>query len=300
MPDFILEIAENERYVSMHRGLVVVREQEKILGELPVDALLSVILSADGITLSKKFLERMAEENIPVIICGANYMPLSIATPVSAHYRPLAVARLQVEASPVLYKQLWKRVVEMKITNQANALELCRGKNEPALVKLRDKARRVKSGDVENQEGQAARLYWNALFGGNFLRNPDEGGINALLNYGYAVLRAACARAICACGLLPLFGIHHSNAYNAFCLADDMMEPLRPLVDVEVFRLAEQGGKLELNPKSKRTLLRVLQSVMLLENEQSSLVPLTQKMAQSLVRSLSEKEMRLELPLLLV
>ncbi len=300
MPDFILELAENNRYISIQRGLVVVREQEKTLGELPVDSLLAVILSGDGITLSKKFLERMAEENIPVIICGANYMPLSIATPVSAHYRPLTVARLQIEASPVLYKQLWKRIVEIKITNQANALELCRGKAEPVLTKLRDKAKRVKSGDVENQEGQAARVYWNALFGGDFLRDPDEEGINSMLNYGYAVLRAACARAICACGLLPLLGIHHSNGYNAFCLADDLMEPFRPLVDLEVFRLAETGNKLELTPKNKRVLLRVLQSVMLLDNEQSSLVPLTQKTAQSLVRSLNEKEMRLALPLLMI
>ena len=299
MPDYVLEIAENARHIRASRGFVIIEEKATELGRIPIDSILTVILSADGLTLTKDFLARMAAENIPVIICGKDYMPTSIASPLSAHYRSLGVLRKQIEASSVLYKQLWKAVVESKISNQAQTMLACRPEADETAARLRDKARRVKSGDSENQEGQSARLYWPALFGKDFFRNPDGGGLNTALNYGYAVLRAAVARAVCGAGLLPMLGIHHANSYNAFCLADDLMEPLRPLVDRLIFELSDKRETLELTPENKRIICRLLRRKVFIGGESLALTSTAASIAQSLTRSLNEGRMDLKLPQLL-
>lgn len=201
MADYLLEIAENGRHVCVQRGHVVILENGEVLGRIPVDALGAVILSAEGVTLSRHFMARMAEERVPVIICGADYMPLSMALPYSAHYKNLAVVKKQMEASPVLKKQLWKILVEAKIRNQAHALSLCAPERADVREELRLLAGKVRSGDADNKEAHAARLYWPALFGREFTRDVGADGINAFLNYGYAVVRASCARALCGTGL---------------------------------------------------------------------------------------------------
>ncbi len=225
MADRILEISENQRYVSVQRGSVLVHQGDELLGQVPIDSLSAVILSAEGLTVSQHFLARMAENNIPVVICNKKYMPVSIALPYDAYYRSLPVVTAQLQASPVLKKQLWQRLVTAKIQNQAAVLVQCR-KEQRTIDRLLKLAKTVRSGDTDNKEAQAARFYWPALLGKGFIRDRDGEGLNIFLNYGYTLLRATCARALCGSGFLPIFGIHHHNSYNAFCLADDMMEPL--------------------------------------------------------------------------
>lgn len=132
MNECILEIAENDRYLCIERGHVLVTQRDIILGQIPVDSLGGVLLTAEGISLSKRFLERMGEENIPVFICGKQYIPVSICTPVSPHYKHLAVVQSQLSTSPILKKKIWKHIVENKIRNQNAALKLCHGKTMPA------------------------------------------------------------------------------------------------------------------------------------------------------------------------
>ena len=149
---------------------------------------------------------------------------------------------------------------------------------------------------VINKEAQTARLYWPALLGADFLRNPEGGGPNAALNYGYAILRSACARAICGAGLLPLLGIHHHNAGNAFCLADDMMEPLRPFMDYRVFQLYADNAEVILTPQNKRRLAAILGEAFPFGGEQVSLSALVTRMAQGLARSFLQGSPQWTLP----
>ena len=158
-----------------------------------------------------------------------------------------------MEVGTSLKKRLWKQVVEAKIKNQAAVLNAI---GQDGTI-LKPYYSNVKSGDSDNREGIAARVYWNALFGKGFVRDTDEEGINTLLNYGYAVLRAGMARAIMGSGLYPAFGLFHKNRYNAFPLADDLMEPFRPFVDEIVFGLIQEGD-LTLDTGAKQALARVL------------------------------------------
>ncbi len=287
MADFILEISENNRHLCVQRGSFVVQEGKKVLGQVPIDSVNSVILSADGISLSKHFLVRAAEERIPVVICDKKYLPISIALPYGTHYKSLPVTLAQMNASPVLKKQLWQRIVTAKIHNQAAILSQCHPQH-PTVEQLTQLASKVFSGDKDNKEAQAARAYWPALLGDNFLRDQDGEGFNIFLNYGYTIVRSACARALCGAGLLPLLGLYHHNAYNAFCLADDIMEPLRPFVDKLVFSCQDAHECTELEPKHKKILAHILHSPLPFAGEEHSLASIAKLMAQGLSKSFQD------------
>lgn len=298
MADYILEIAENDRHISVQRGLVTISAEKNLLGSVPIDTIGAVLLSADGISCSKHFLMRMGEENIPVIICDKSYMPVSIALPVSAHYKHLPVARSQMEASPVLKKQLWQDIIVCKIRNQAHVLNVCHPSDTKNQEKIMLLAGRVRSGDTDNKEGQAARLYWPALMGKHFIRDSDVHDFNIFLNYGYALIRAAMARALCAAGLLPLLGIHHHNVYNAFALVDDLIEPLRPYIDLHLFPIwqREKDNFTELLPLHKKQITQFVRIPLAFCGEKHSLASITNQMAQGLVRSLTSKVPMIPLP----
>lgn len=300
MASHVLEIAENNRYLFIDHGNICIKEADKTLGQIPLDMLACVMLTAQGITVSKHFLACMGEADIPVLIMGKNYLPVSIALPVSSHYKQLTIAEEQVKAGDIIKKQIWQKIIVDKINNQAQALEKCVLSAAPGIKKHIDKleflARRVRSGDKDNKEGQAAQIYWQALFGKKFYRNQDEDGINAFLNYGYAIVRAVCARAICASGLLPQFGVHHHNQFNAFCLADDLMEPFRPFVDCLVFEYIKKNELTILDTKAKRHLSAILQCPLYLQEEESTLLPIALKAAQALYKSYCTKQVLLEFP----
>lgn len=304
MASHVLEIAENNRYLSIDHGNVCIKEAEKTLSQIPLDMLACIMLTAQGITVSKQFLASMGEANIPVLIMGRNYLPVSIALPVSSHYRHLAVAEEQIKAGDIIKKQIWQKIIISKITNQAQALEKCiidkcvlpADTTKKHSAKLKFLAGRVRSGDADNKEGQAAQIYWQALFGKGFYRDVEEEGINSFLNYGYALIRAVCARAVCASGLLPMFGVHHRNQYNAFCLADDLMEPFRPFVDCLVYEYIQEDKTPLLDTKAKRRLSTILQSPFYLQNEESTLMPIALKVAQALYKSYCAKQVLLEFP----
>lgn len=165
MGNYILEVSENSRHVRCSRGFVIVCEDSAEIGRIPIDSLVAAIISAEGATLAKSFFVRLGEANIPIIICGKDYMPLSIAAPIAAHHRHTAIAKQQVQCPPVLHKQLWKSIIQAKIHNQIATLAGFRPEQQAVLAKLHLLQRKVKSGDTDNHEAQAARLYWPALYG---------------------------------------------------------------------------------------------------------------------------------------
>lgn len=205
---------------------------------LPLEDLNALLLESPRVTLTSSLLAACQEHDVCVITCDAAHMPNGVLLPFQPHSRQGKVARIQLSWSEPLRKRLWQRVVQTKITNQADCL--ARTGSEEAGHRLRILAGQVTSGDVGNLEAQAARAYWPHLFGPDFRRSGND-SINAALNYGYAVVRAFVARSQVAHGLIPTFGLHHDNELNAFNLTDDMMEVFRPLVDETVKDLHQRG-----------------------------------------------------------
>jgi CRISP-associated protein Cas1 len=276
---------------------MVVRVGDDEVGRVPLDDITALILSAHQITLSKNLIVELAERKAPIITCGKDYHPVALSLPYESHHDTAGILWTQIECSKPLAKRLWQSVVKEKINNQRLVLEYF-NPSSPVLSDLDVLARRVKSGDPENMEAQAARRYWTALLGPDFRRDFQHGLENALLNYGYSVLRAGTARAACGAGLTPALGIHHHNRKNPFALVDDLMEPFRPLVDKSVRNIVDSENRPsgDLTPEIKRQLARVLDEDVALEKGNSTVMNALHRLAQTFVKSLQEKNNVLEFP----
>ena len=208
----------------------------------PIEDIGVVVLDNKQITITSGVMEALLENNCAVITCDSRSMPVGLMLPLYGNTTQNERFRHQIDASIPLKKQLWQQTVQCKINNQASVLHALRGEEVRC---MRVWAKDVRSGDAENMEGRAAAYYWKYLFGQHidgFTRDRDGVPPNNLLNYGYAILRAVVARALVTSGLLPTLGIHHHNRYNAYCLADDIMEPYRPYVDELVYNLVKNKG----------------------------------------------------------
>lgn len=221
--------------VKMDQLLIELKNDERTTRVIPIEDIGLVILEHPQITLTSILLEKLMQQKVALISCDSKYMPSGMHLPFSSNTEQTARMRHQVEASLPLKKQLWQQTVKSKIENQANVL-LRLGENNERLLYLKDK---VLSGDSKNCEAQAAAYYWKKIYGSEFARSRVKTAPNAQLNYGYAILRSLVARALVSSGMHPSFGIFHKNKYNAFCLADDIMEPYRPFVDWEVLKILE-------------------------------------------------------------
>ncbi len=297
----VVEIAEDGNHLSKHRGFMVVRCGDDETGRVPLDDMTALILTAHQITLSKALMTALAGRGVPVITSGANYHPLAITLPYGNHYDNTGVLWLQIETGLPLQKRLWQAVVREKISNQRIIMEYF-APDSPELDELRLLGRRVRSGDTQNLEAQAARYYWPVMFGPAFRRDRETGIENVMLNYGYSILRAATARAVCGAGLTPALGIHHHNRKNSFALADDLMEPFRPLVDKVVRQICNENNQrtdASLSVEDKRRLSRILDLDVRSEKGTSTLMNALNRLAQTLVNSLNEKSSNLEFPSIL-
>ena len=278
MVDRIVDIATDGQHLSAHRGFLIVERDRVEVGRVPLDDVHAVIVHAHGTTWSASLVARLAERGAPIVFCAANHSPVAVTLPIEGHHAQNARIRAQWGASKPLAKQLWRRIVAAKITMQG-ALLAAHGIDGAQAFPLI--AARVKSGDSDNVEAQAARRYWPLLMGSDFRRDRDAEGANALLNYGYAVMRASCARAIVASGLHPSIGIQHANRGNAFALADDLVEPFRPLVDAVVVALLGAGIN-TLTPEAKRRFARLIAVDLRIAGEASPVAMATIRLAQSL------------------
>ncbi|MBQ1198993.1 MAG: type II CRISPR-associated endonuclease Cas1 [Bacteroidaceae bacterium] len=208
----------------------------------PIEDIGVVVLDNQRITITTGAMEALLANNCAIITCDQRSMPVGLMLPLSGNTTQSERFRDQIDASLPLKKQLWQQTIQAKISNQAAVLATCR-KAEVGCLKAW--AKDVRSGDPDNFEGRAAAYYWRYLFGlhiDGFTRDREGLPPNNALNYGYAILRAIVARALVSSGMLPTLGIHHHNRYNAYCLADDIMEPYRPYVDEYVFQLTQKHG----------------------------------------------------------
>lgn len=248
----------NPAYLSTRNEQLVVSfpESTKKDKTIAIEDLGYVVLEHPQITLTNGLLRKLVQNKTAVITCDSQHLPCSLLQPLVGHSEQTERMRHQLNASLPLKKNLWQQTITYKINNQANHL-LQRKKNA---LKLKRWAKEVKSGDSGNHEAIAAAFYFQSLFSSiaNFSRNQKGVPPNNLLNYGYAILRAVTARALVSSGMLPSVGIFHKNKYNAFCLADDVMEPYRIYVDALVYSLVEAGGNIsELNQQLKAQLLSI-------------------------------------------
>jgi CRISPR-associated protein Cas1 len=288
----VVEIATDGRHLSIFRGFMVIAEHGEEIGRVPLDDVAAVIANAHGLTYTNNALVELSERGIPVVLCGRNHMPAAIVWPVDSHHVQTGRMNDQVAASLPLKKRLWAQVVRAKILAQGGSLAAA-GAPSGGFYLL---SRKVRSGDPDNVEAEAARRYWQLLFGPEFRRDADAGGINGMLNYGYAVLRAGVARAVMAAGLHPGFGLMHSNRSNPMVLVDDLMEPFRPTVDREVRRLVSRGVT-EVDKDSKAELARIMIIDLPTALGLSPLMTCAERLAQSLARAYAGDGDELDLPI---
>ena len=286
-----VEVAQDGRHLSVLRGFLVVKEKGEEVGRVPLDDIGVLLCNAHGLTYSTNLVTALSERGAPVVFCGRNHQPAAIALPIQGHHRQTARTRAQIEASRPLRKSLWKSLIRAKVGIQGAVLEHL-GKPAGAFQRL---AASVRSGDPDNVEAQAARRYWPLLMGEDFRRDSDGDGANALLNYGYTILRSATARSVIAAGLHPSVGVHHESQYNALCLVDDLMEPFRPIVDLVVFRLLE-AGRAEVDAETKAALADVLAFDMEGEAGVTPLATCLHRLATSLGQSYEIGKAALVLP----
>lgn len=287
----IVELTRNNCHLSVDKGFLCIRSKGGEIGREILADIETVIVGGFGITYSHTLLQRLCLHNIPLIICGANFQPAGCLLAHSANYLQTERIYQQIDASLPLKKQLWQRIIKHKIEKQRQVL-----------VKTGDAAKdfamlvsRVKSGDSDNTEAYAARLYWKRLFGNAFVRDYEQPGINSFLNFGYAIIRSCFARNIVASGLAPALGIFHHNMRNPYCLADDLMEPYRPFVDYCVYGMHPADAE-TLTPAHKRAIGQLLSTVVTCNNEQVSLQHAVQITVRSLVRSYQDKKNELHFP----
>lgn len=289
--DQIIDISTDGRHLSRDRGFLKVSENGSEIGRTPLDQIAGVIVHAHGTTWSTSLLTELAERGAPVVLCAANHAPKSVLLPIEGHHAQGARMRAQWQAKAPLIKQAWKQVIRVKVQMQAAALDAIGEAPAP----LRMMVRKITSGDSSNIEAQAARYYWPRMMGPDFRRDTEQGDENALLNYGYTVLRAATARAVVAAGLHPTIGLFHSNRSNAFALADDLMEPFRPLVDCAVRSLVTRHG-VKVDSNAKQTLARLISTDLPLGDGITPVSVALVKLATSLGQSFEAGKLDLALP----
>ncbi|MBR5971552.1 MAG: type II CRISPR-associated endonuclease Cas1 [Paludibacteraceae bacterium] len=254
---------------------------------IPIEDIGVVVLDHQQITLTQGLLAHLLECNCAVITCDSHHLPIGLQLPLEGNTTQSERFRDQLEASLPLKKQLWQQTIQQKIANQAAVLNKKRGL---AVKNMMRWVNEVKSGDTENVEGKAAAFYWKNMFPDvpDFTRGREGIAPNNLLNYGYAILRAIVARSLVASGLLPTLGIHHHNRYNAYCLADDIMEPYRPYVDALVIEITQKMGyPQEITMEHKQQLLTIPALDVTIAEQRSPLMVATAQTTASLYKCFS-------------
>jgi len=277
----IVEIASEGRYLSVDRGFLAVAHAGEVVGTVPLDDIAALICNAHGLSYSNNLLVALADRGVPIVLCGSNHSPAGVVWGVHTHHIQSRRLDLQISLRSGRRNQLWKQIVQSKLRMQAATLRLCDKPHAPLTALVR----KVQAGDKGNVEGQGARAYWSLLFGASFRRHRAQPGVNALLNYGYAVLRSIVARRVMGCGLTPGIGIHHGNAGNSMRLVDDLMEPFRPVVDAFVWRLL-QDEVADVTPVAKRSLGRLPTRTLRTDSGLSPLTVVVERLCQSFVGAL--------------
>jgi CRISPR-associated protein Cas1 len=284
-------LIENKSSLST-KNLQLVIKSEIRESSIPIEDIGFLVLDNPEIYLSIPAMNLIIENNSAIIICSNNHLPNGMFLNLNSHHIQQEIFKNQIEASVPLKKQLWQQTIVEKITNQGLLLaKITQKKNAFDFL-----ASKVLSGDTTNMEGVAAQQYWKSFFELDFKRERFGDYPNNFLNYGYAILRAATARALSGSGLLNTLGIHHKSKYNAFALADDIMEPYRPIVDEKVYQIMQRYDEQELNTLLKSELLQILTRTVYFKEEKSPLMVGLQKTASSLQQCFTGQRKKIKYP----
>lgn len=284
-------VISNPARLNVENDQLVIRQQESV--SLPMEDIAVLMLESHEVVLSAALLDRLASHEVILLACDKAHMPSVACVPFAGHSRLAGVQRMQLECSEPFRKRCWQAIIRRKIANQAACLSAL---GSPAAGKVAAMATVVNSGDSSNIESVAAREHFRAAFGEDFIRFADD-GLNHALNYGYAVMRAAVARALAVHGFLPAHGIHHRSELNQFNLADDFIEPLRPTVDL---RVAELRPEADLTKAHREALVALVNTDVLIDGKRQSALRAAEVMAASFHAACRDKDPRaLKLPELL-
>ncbi len=286
-----IEISSGPTRLSLRNGQMIIDREGCPHTSVPCEDLGVLIIDHPAVVYTHGLFSELLANKVAMILCGKNHLPQGLLLPFASNLIHTERLRSQIQAGTPLCKRLWQQLVRAKICHQSQNLIA----NSTTVKRLKQLVSQVKSGDTSNVEAQASRLYWPALFGPEFRRNPDGLPPNNLLNYGYAILRGAVARAICSSGLHPAIGLHHHNRYDAYCLADDLTEPFRPMVDLRVFVLWKKGQD-RIDRNSKADLLQFLTDPVILGQTTGPLVVALSRMTASLCRCLEGRQKELDIP----
>lgn len=287
----IIEIGTDNKKLSVSAGFLRISEGNQVLKDIPLDLVLSIIITSPTAIYTQPLLQRLAEEGIPVIICGKNYIPSGIFLPLIGHYKQSYIQRIQFNTKLPLQKRLWQQIVIEKVNQQASVLKLY---HKPDL--LTPLISKITSGDSTNIEAIAAKRYFSTLFGASFRRDTNAEGVNSFLNYGYAIIRACTARFTIGAGLCPSLSIKHQNQLNPLCLVDDLMEPFRPLVDATVYKIFAENKLDEqetLAPAYKKLLSGILDTNLKTKKTISPVYQIIEEFIRQYVSSLTESKVEL-------
>lgn len=288
----IVDISE-PAYLRLKNHQLLIERDSTVVGTVPVEDLGVLILQHPAIVITQAVIVACQKTNAVVILCDERHLPYSIMLPLTEgntlHSR---ILREQVSINGPTRKRIWKQIVQTKIREQVVTLNLS-GKDSIGIERMLGK---VKAGDRENHEAQAAQRYWPLLMGKDFRRDPESGGVNAILNYGYSNFRALVARALVAGGIHPSIGIHHHNQYNGLALADDIMEPFRPWVDWKVCDLLVHQSNPQINRDIKQALLRLLASEVIYKTQTLPLMVAAHRLIADFRRTWSDRTATLVYP----
>lgn len=287
----VIDVSE-QAYLHLKNQQLLIDKQGETVGQVPIEDLGVLILQHPAIVLTQQVIIHCQKNKVVIIFCDEKHLPYSVILPIAeSHTLHNKILKEQVAVTEPMRKRLWQQIIQQKIKEEANTLRYF-DKQSARLDRL---AADVKTGDSSNCEAVAAQTYWPLLFGKDFRRNVDMEGVNSLLNYGYSIIRAATARSICGAGLHPTLGLFHKNQYNGLCLADDLMEPFRPWVDVLVFQLAKQG-QIEVNQQTKQVLLEILSESVIYEDKKMPLMVAMHYLMANLKRCYNKQDKRLIYP----
>ena len=275
-------VIESPARISIKNDQLMIQTDQ--IHSVPMEDISALLLENNRSTVTTAALSRLGQCGCVVFVCDEKHIPCAVLQPFQQHSRCLSVLDAQIKITEPRKKQLWQSIVKAKLQNQSICLELAKN---PAAVSLRSYAARVRSGDTDNVEATGAQLYFPALFGKDFIRGQDRVE-NAALNYGYAILRGAMARHLSVYGFIPSLGIHHCNKLNGFNLADDLMEPFRPVVDRMVYILFQEEQAFL--PEHRRNLLNCLNLEVISGGQRHSVNYAMERLVQSLIRAMEEKK----------
>lgn len=288
----IVDISENGRFLSLSHNSLVVSSDGVELGKISLTDIQSVIVHSHSASITLALSVALAEHGIPLVSCNSNHFPIAITLPVSNNFESAARISSQAEVSKATLKRLWRDIVKTKVLSQVEMLESI---NHSDAANMRKLISTIKPGDPSNVEARAARYYWQRLLGNDFRRNRELDGLNAHLNYGYTVIRAAMARSVVATGLAPGLGIFHRNRLNAFQLIDDLMEPFRALIDQCVWSNRSVWTD-KLTPDAKRELASIITEGLPTQSGVTSIPRVMSSLTISLSEVFSKQRKNLEWP----